>query len=176
MNLVEFDFRYDWAYLVLNALKSGFEVLRKKSGDDLWFDGIWQNENAETIYGIAYVLSQAYILGVVEDVNKMRVDKGKEKLSKLVCYSDDPQRLQNGVSRISLINSLANYYKHHDEWAKWPSNSTTQTLTNVGIFESTEFPCCYATTLLWDKEDLENLENLLLIISKWRKYIISKYL
>ncbi len=176
MKLIDFDFRYDWASLTLHALKLGFESLRKRTDDDAWFDGIWQRENAEAIYGVVFVVSQTYIVGVVEDVNKIRVNKGQERFSKISCYSDDPLHLQNGISRILLINSIANYFKHHDEWERWPTNPTTQTLAKVGILENTEFPCCSAITLLCEQSDLENPENLLRIISEWRKHILSKYL
>jgi hypothetical protein len=176
MELIDIDFRYDWTSLTLNALETGFESLRKRNEEYSWFDGIWQKENAEAIFGVAFVVSQAYILGVVEDVNKNCADRGKMKLSKMAYYSDDPLPLQNGVSRILLINSIANYYKHHDEWGIWPTNPTTQTLANVGILENTEFPCCVAATLLCKQDGFENLENFLLLISEWRKYILFKYI
>jgi hypothetical protein len=175
MNLHEVDFRYDWVSLTLHALKTGFESVREKAGENEWFDGLWQLEHVESILGIVFVAVQAYILGTVEDVNKIRESNGKGKKGKIEYYSDDDEPLPSGVSRILLINSIANYYKHHDEWDTWPTNLTVRTLAGVGITESTEFPCYEAAKNLWDENDIENLGNLLSIISEWRKYILSKY-
>jgi hypothetical protein len=108
-------------------------------------------------------------------VNKIRESNGKSKKGKIEYYSDDPNPLPSGVSRILLINSIANYYKHHDEWDTWPTNLTGTTLAIVGINESTEFPCYEVAKTLWDESDIENLDNLTLIISEWREYILSKY-
>ena len=175
MNAYEFDFRYDWVSVTLYALKSAIDSVLKKGEDEPWFDGLWQMEHAESILGISYVAAQAYIVGAVEDVNRVRDSVGKNRLDKIYYYSDDPQPLPNGVSRILLINSLANYYKHHDEWDKWPTNFTTKTLADVGIVEGVEFPCCEASTKLGNEKQSDTLMNLLSIISEWRKHILSKY-
>jgi hypothetical protein len=175
MNWREFDFRHDWISLTLHALKSGFEIIRERAKEETWFDGIWQLEHRENIVGIAFVAAQAYMLGTVEDINKIRAGKGNPPVGKINCYSDDPNPLPSGRSRILLINAIANYYKHHDEWDAWPTNLTVNTLADVGIVENTEFPCYEAATKLWDADDTENLENLLSIITEWREHIISTY-
>ncbi len=79
------------------------------------------------------------------------------------------------MSRISLINSAANYYKHHDEWDEWPTNGTTRILRDAGILETTDFPLYEVVKRLLQKGEYDNLENLLAIISAWREYILSKY-
>lgn len=175
MHTSEIDFRFDWVATTIHALESGFANIREKEDAELWFDGIWQLEHADNILGIAFVAAQAYILGTVEDVNTIREDAGKKRMDKIDYYSDVPELLSSEASQILLINSIANYYKHHDEWDKWPTNFTGKTLAQVGIVESTEFPCYVAATKLWNENELENLENLLMIISKWREYILSKY-
>src|SRR2546421_13036673 len=121
MNWREIDFRYDWVSLTLHALKSGFESIKETEKREPWFDGLWQLEHAESIFGVAFVAAQAYILGTVEDINHIREGKGMARLKKINYYFDDPVTLSNGASRILLINSMANYYKHHDEWGNtWP--------------------------------------------------------
>jgi hypothetical protein len=172
----EWDFRHDWVSVTLDALETGFARIQEMGEELDWFDGLWQLEHAESIMGIAFVTAQAYILGAVEDVNDIREGSGKTKLRKIEYYSDDPNPLSNGVSRILLINSIANYYKHHDEWGKtWKENATTKNLSQIGIVETTEFPCHVAATELWGDKGCENLENLLTIISEWREHILSKY-
>jgi len=175
MHTAEIDFRYDWVSLTFHALESGFTSIRKKADAEPWFDGLWQLEHAEAILGIAFVVAQTYILGTVDDLNEIRKSEGKSQMDKVNCYSDSPKKLPSGVSPILLINSIANYYKHHDEWDRWPTNLTGETLCNVGIGEGTEFPCYVAATKLWAEKKIDNLKNLLTLISEWRKYILSKY-
>ncbi len=84
MHLYEIDFRYDWVSVILHSLNSGFEAIRNKAEQQPWFDGIWQMENAESIFGLAFVAAQTYILGSVEDVNKIRESAGKERIEKTI--------------------------------------------------------------------------------------------
>ena len=136
---------------------------------------MWQIEHAESILGVAFIVTQTYILGTVEDLNKIRESNGKNPLGKVDIYSDAPQRLSNNVSSVLLINSIANYYKHHDDCDVWPTNLTGEILNNVGIGKDTKFPCYVAATKLWDKNDVGNLKSLLKIISDWREYVLAKY-
>jgi hypothetical protein len=175
MHASEFDFRYDWISVTLDALESGFKVVQEKADMEPWFDGLWQMEHAESILGVAFVVAQAYILGTVEDLNKIRESDGKTSLGKIDIYSDAPQLLSNNLSSVLLVNSIANFYKHHDEWNVWPTNLTGEVLASVGIGKDTEFPCYVAATNLWDENEIGNLKTLLNIISKWREYILSKY-
>ena len=118
---------------------------------------------------------QTYILGTVQDINAIRKYLGKLPIDKIKCYAEGIKPLPDGTSRIILINCIANYYKHHDEWDTWPTNSTTKILSAVGITNKTEFPCYKAAITLWDERECEKLGNLLSIISEWRKYILSKH-
>jgi hypothetical protein len=175
-NWKEVDYRHDWVSLTLNALKTGFSSIKEMGEEMPWFDGLWQLEHAESIFGIAFITAQTYILGTVEDINSIRKSSGKSEISKINYYDDDKFPLPGGISRILLINAIANYYKHHDEWGKtWKKNLTTLTLYDVGIDESTEFPCYEVAAMLPNGKATEDLENLLTIISEWREYILTKY-
>lgn len=140
-----------------------------------WFDGLSQLEYSETVFGIAFVLAQTYITGTVTDINELREHRGEKPIDKIICYSSSLWYLSNEISPILLINSIANYFKHYDEWDIWPANLTVKTLHRVGIGEDTEFPCYVAATKLWNENEIENLHNLLTIISEWRKHVLLKY-
>lgn len=175
-NWKEIDYRHDWVSLTLNALKTGFASIKEMADEMPWFDGLWQLEHAESIFGIAFITAQTYILGTVEDINDIRKSASKSEIGKIDYYKDDKCPLSNGVSRILLINAIANYYKHHDEWENpWKKNSTVQTLNDVGISESTEFPCNEVAAILSNGKTTDDLDNLLTIISEWREYILTKY-
>jgi hypothetical protein len=172
----EIDYRYDWVSLILDALESGFTKIQEMEKEIEWFDAGFQVEHAESLFGIAFITAQTYILGVVEDVNDIRESNGKNKIKKIDYYKDDHNPLSSGVSRILLINTIANYYKHQDEWEKpWTENSTVETLSEVNITENTEFPCTKMAEILFGENKMWKFENLLQLISGWRAYIISKY-
>lgn len=173
--LTDLDYRYDWVATTLNGLESAFSRIQEYADENPWFDGLWQLEYYEPVFGIAFVLAQTYIVGTVADINKSRGFRKEKSINKLVCYSDSLLDLPGGTSPILLINSIANYFKHYEEWDKWPSNPTTETLHRVGIGEDTEFPCYVAATILWNEDEIGNLHNLLTIISKWRKHVVLKY-
>ena len=132
-------------------------------------------EYVETVFGIAFVLAQTYITGTVADINKLRELRGEKSVDKIHCYSDSLWYLPDDTSPILLINSIANYFKHYEEWDKWPENWTVETLHRVGIGENTEFPCYVAATKLWNENEIKNLHHLLTIISEWRKHVLLKY-
>ena len=175
MNVHEIDFRYSWTSSIFQSLEAGFSAIREIEKEDEWFDAGWQLEHIESLLGIAFVSAQTYILGTVQDINAIRKYSGKLPLDKIKYYAEDMKPLPDGTSRIILIDSIANYYKHHDEWGTWPTNSTTKTLSAVGIMNKIEFSCYKAAITLWDERECEKLGNLLSIISEWRKYILSKY-
>ena len=119
----EFDFRCDWVSLTLSALKTGFIRIKEMGDETPWFDVLWQLEQADNIFGIAFVTAQTYILGTVEDINSIRKVANKSEISKINYYDDDKSPLPSGASRIQLINAIANYYKHRDEWGEiWKKN------------------------------------------------------
>jgi len=171
----EINFRYGWLSTILEALETGFVSVSDMQKDIPWFDGGWEMEYAESIYGIVFVSAQTYILGTTQDINKIRKITGKKALNKIVYYSDDCQPWCNQVSRIRLINSIANYYKHQDEWVEWPTNHTTKDLAEIGIVENTDFPCYEAALKLWQENDIGKLQNLSQIVSNWRTHILSQY-
>jgi hypothetical protein len=119
-------------------------------------DGLEAREHAELFLGLGFVAFQTYALGTWTDLNRIRQAAGKRPVDKLVCYKTDPILVnQNGPTRIELINAVANYFKHHDEWPReWPEKRDTIitptiiTLKTVGITQKSEFPCIDAACML----------------------------
>ena len=177
MNLLtEIDFRYDWVSATLNGLESAFSRIQEEASANPGFDGLWQLEYSETVFGIAFVLAQTYITGTVANINELHEHRGEKPIDKLDCYSDSLWYLPDETSPIILINSIANYFKHHEEWDKWPANNqTVKSLHRFGIGENIEFPCHVAASKLWNENEIFNLHNLLTIISEWRKHVLLKY-
>ncbi|MCK4824034.1 hypothetical protein KA005_50240, partial [bacterium] len=80
------------------------------------------------------------------------------------------------TSTIMLISSIANYYKHHDEWGDtWPNNCTTTALADVGIDSNTEFPCYQAAATLFEEDHVWQFGRLREMIADWRQHVLSTY-
>ncbi len=165
----EIDFRYSWLSTTLAALKAGFDLIEKIDDEGS------QIEEYEHLLGITFIALQTYISGVYTDLNEISQSNNKSRIKdKLKLYSDDNEPISEGLSRISLINSAANYYKHHDEWDVWGeghSKGTVESLQKFGINENTDYPCCDTYSFLMG--DDTNLEKLLHFVSDWRKYIMT---
>jgi hypothetical protein len=143
-------------------------------------------EEAEPLLGLGFVAFQTYALGTVSDLNQIRRDGGKPTLKDYDCYAHDPVKVKCVVTRLELIHSAANYFKHHDQWPEpWPTSITAKTkmehliaknvntLRLVGITEKTEFPCIDAVDLLcgtsWELIVLHQ------IVQEWRVHIFANF-
>lgn len=156
---------------VEDILMAGLNKLVERNENEPWFDGLWLNEYGEVLFGSLLVACQAYCVGCLNDINKIREDFGLKALSKIEAYRDHSSS-RNNFSAIELINAAANYFKHRDEWgALWPNNLTSQTLATYSITSQNEFPL---------KEVQEIIENelgyskLCFLLSEWRKELIKK--
>jgi len=172
----EFDTRIDPLHDVIVGINAGLASIQERLDTVEWFDGIFAREHAEPLFGLGFVAAQTYALGTVSDLNSIMMSRLKPKLEKLHCYAHDTVVLKGGVTRIQLINASANYFKHHDEWARWPTGSErgandTKILGSVGITEKTEFPCINVVDILcgtnWE------LILLLRILKEWRAHLFS---
>ncbi len=168
------DFRIQWVTTVLNSLEE--TVLSFSDFGDADGDGFFPIEQSEAILGISFVVAQIYILGITEDLNDVRISSGKNTLSKIEYYKDYNLQRDKIVSPIEIINSIANYFKHHDEWGdEWPKNYTAENLAFVGINEKTDFPCNRIAEKLLGESNSWNVGLLLPIITSWRKVMFTKY-
>jgi hypothetical protein len=129
------------------------------------FDGITAMEYAEYLYGAALVACQAYATAKVGDINKIRESQGLKPLRKLFVYRNGESESQQ-FHQIELINSLANLFKHKDEWSSWPVNETTKRLHHFGIDEKTEFPLHTGTKHITGNTD--DLRVICAILEDWR--------
>jgi hypothetical protein len=174
----EIDWRIELLQDVIIGINTGLAAIQERLDTEEWFDGIHAREHAEPLFGLVFVAAQTYAIGTVSDLNSVRMSRRKPKKEKLYCYACDTVSLKGGVTRIQLINASANYFKHHDEWSRWPTRGKgaydTKTLGRVGIDEKTEFPCIDAIELLcgsnWD------LIALYQILKEWRAHLFGTLL
>jgi len=174
----EIDWRISPTRGIFRALSSGLKEVKQLLADaqeDYQINYCF--EQTENILGIAFVTAQTYITGTLSDVNDI-ANNGKKvnKDQLLKGYSD---KLENSdMTKIELCDAIANYFKHHDEWANWSpterNRKTISVLIAAGIKETDEYPCDKAASLLWSNND-EDLEPLLDLLTKWREATIRHY-
>lgn len=129
-------------------------------------DGITAKEYAEYFHGAVLVACQAYAIGTVSDVNEINGTKYK----KIDLYK---HKIMSGqvYTYVELINSLANYFKHNEEWSSWPNNETTNVLRHYGINESTTFPLQTGIeVIIGESTDLRGLCE---VLEDWRFSLLN---
>lgn len=169
----EVDYRVDWMRDLFMSLNHGFSTIQEKLNTIEYFDGLFAQEQAETVFGIAFVTAQTYITGTISDMNEVNNNSGLTKTDMLNIGSPS---ITNNISKVFLINTIANYYKHHEEWSGWQIEShnrrTIQTLNQLGFNEHTLYPCHEAAQVIWPTEVLCELNYLLDVLVDWRKNLL----
>jgi hypothetical protein len=165
MHFKQADYRSTALTIFCTSSTNAIDELIKFSKAGL-LDGITAMEYAEYFYGAVLVACQAYATGTVSDINESQNTNYK----KLVLYKYMETKYHE-YSYIELINVLANYFKHNEEWDKWPVNETTKTLRYFGINENTEFPLRFGIKeLVGESEDLRDLCS---ILENWRWSLLN---
>jgi hypothetical protein len=171
MNIHAIDWRIEPLHGVVVGIEAALTAIREHVEEG--GDGVTALDHAETLFGLGFVAAQAYILGTWTDLNRIRGSSARAPVTKSDCYASDSIKVQAGITRIHVINAVANYFKHHDEWTAWPKNETARIFTAVGITEDTEHPCIHAAELLcgpaW------RLIVLHQIVKEWREHVIRTF-
>ena len=174
MHFREMDMRIGPLHDVIVGIDAGLAAIHDRLDAEEGFDGISAREHVEPLFGLGFVAAQSYALGTVSDLNSVRKSREKPEKKKWDCYACDTIVLKGGVTRIQLINASANYFKHHDEWARWPTGDDpgardTKVLASAGITENTGFPCINTVDLLcgtsWELIVLHQ------ILGEWRAHL-----
>ena len=133
-------------------------------------------DHTENLLGIAFIVAQTYIVGVVSET--LRIVKPTLKPTKESLLRDYSDQISGSSStQMELCNAIANYFKHHDEWANWSvpgrHRRTVAVLVSVGIQEDEAFPCAKAAEILSINSADAGLEPLLTLITQWRQIVIQ---
>lgn len=160
------DYRRDSLSTIVIGLKAALDEVDEKLHTISWYDGLWAQEEAEPIFGIAYIAMQNYInksIADYESVYNLGVPKYRY-------YQLNNVKLNLGRTAIEMIVALANYAKHEEE-GKLHSN-TMLVLDDLGFIhlkpDITESPLFKGIELIsyeWD------LSKMLEIVLAWREQI-----
>ncbi len=158
---------------LFKSLNQGFSIIQSKLNQGGYFDGAFAQDQAETVFGIAFVSAQTYITGTVSDMLEIGGDSAPSKKEMLALGSTKVGTL----SKVEVINTIANYYKHHEEWSNWSlegqKKRTIIALNSFGITENTDYPCHKAAQLIWSSEVLCELNEMHKVLIEWRKNLLQ---
>ena len=113
MNMREIDWRQGSVREILSALSQGLCANSQAFDDGRDVDDAIEYE--DDLCGIAFVTAQAYITRVVADVNHLRGAHSPINKHEMV-KSGNPIVADTKLTRMQLCDTMANYYKHRDEW------------------------------------------------------------
>lgn len=164
MHINEIDFRSTPLRILCTTSTNAISELLNfaKSGV---VDGLTAKEYVQYLLGAVLVACQAYAVGTVMDINAIRNVYDRKSVSKIQLYKSDCAP-NNPYGFVLLINALANFFKHNEEWLSWPENETTKTLRHYGIDENTEFPLSEGVSIILGESS--DLRGLCEVLEGWR--------
>ena len=123
------DARIEVLRLAITGLENSISVLQTKFNENDWYDGFWLLEESEPIYGLAFIAIQNYI-------NSSIYDKFESLENQYMIYKRDDKIENSGRTKIELIVSIANYFKHRDHPSDLKGN-TAKILTDLNLMSDT---------------------------------------
>lgn len=175
MNIYEIDWRYSPTKEILNAISIALVKIKKEVLPEDVDEAL---EQLESFLGVGFIVAQTYIEGSVADISKLTKTKPNKK-NLLKNFNDSISG--TAITKMQLCDAVANYFKHHDGWANdWTLISdgrikpTVDTLGEVGITQTTTYPCQEAAKTLWSV-NTPDLEVLLSMLVEWRGKAVAAY-
>ena len=165
MHMREMDFRSNPLRVLCTASTNAISELIDFCKEGI-MDGITAKEYAEYFHGAVLVACQAYAVGTVSDINEIQGSNDK----KIDLYKYKVAQGQE-YTFVELINSLANLFKHNEEWLAWPTNETTKVLQYYGINEATEFPLHDGVQIIIGES--ADLRGLCRVLEDWRFSLLN---
>ncbi|RZJ76283.1 MAG: hypothetical protein EOO45_02840 [Flavobacterium sp.] len=159
------SFRENYLERVLQKMDELMDSHKKMYDEAEWYDSTFFFEDAEETLGFVFVACQVFILGTIADCadrSEMPIPtKAKEKAMK-----NAPQ-FNGARTKIELINSVANYYKHKDEGT--PLGETKKILDCYKLLDD-EFPISEAFRIITVDEKIDSLAKFLY---DWRNHMFN---
>jgi hypothetical protein len=162
------DYRANSLNQIINGLDAALNELNIKLDKFTWYDGVWFREEAEPIYGLAFVAFQIYINGTIKDL-------ANSSANKYEYYRLHPNFENYSRSKVELIIALANYCKHRDDDGPLRPG-THELLDSYGLNASKEAdiidssPIFDGLTLLSENWDLSEIIS---ILKDWRTNLLK---
>lgn len=160
------------------------------SGIQDYLDAVIDDETflIENLLGIAFVICQHYITFIISNVKRMHDMASRSSTSLTTTSENKKDILRFGehidgseFTKVQLIDALANYFKHQDEWKgaweklKGKQKDTASILQSAGVkqFSTGQFRDG-ARTL--GNETYSNFAPVLSVLKDWGDNVMADYL
>lgn len=161
------DYRSESLTQILTGLNSALNILNNQLETLEWYDVLFYREEAEPIWGLAFIAFQNYINGSIFDLHKKVSEKTKY-------YNIEPNYRNFNRSNIELIIGLANFIKHKDD-EKPLHNGTQEILIAFNLpykKDSENSPIFEGLTILSEKWDIFDVYE---SVKDWRTKLFEEY-
>jgi len=148
----------------------------------------YEVEIIENLLGTSFIACQTYITGIVSRIVSLHKYHNGQKPNKLtttgnkkldiLSFGDKPKNIK--YTKVQLIDSFANYFKHRDEWnynwdkATGKSTHTIKIIKSVGLKSGSSGNLRTAAKSLGNSE-FKNIEIFYDIIYNWCKNLYDDY-
>lgn len=161
------DYRSESLTQIVNGLDSALNILNNQLETIEWYDAVFYREEAEPIWGLAFIAFQNYINGSIFDLYKKASEKTKY-------YNIEPNYRNFNRSNIELIIGLANFIKHKDD-EKPLHDGTKKILIDFNLpyqNDSENSPIFGGLTILSEKWDIFEVYK---SVKDWRTKLFEEY-
>lgn len=197
LSLIRGVFEYGYLERILfpigKAIKNCEDIIdgTLSSNNEDYIDSVtdYEVEIIENLLGTAFVACQTYITGMVSRIIALHkyhhILKGQNKLmttgntkSDILSFGDNLDNKK--CTKVQLIDSLANYFKHRDEWSfNWDttnekSKQTIKIIKLAGAESANTGNLRKAAEFLGNK-DYVNTEVFNIIMNDWCKNLYKAY-
>jgi hypothetical protein len=159
------DFNLDLLKQVIHIIDQHLAVVSEKATQEDDPDMFGYFDSAEHITGLGFVACQTYMSSVY---GYLRIEK-KNALSTGPFHS-------SGQTKVQIINSAANYWKHNSEWSLGKSEKQRkvieETFDSVGFPVNTDYPLCGVLTEIVSPE-YAAFEPIIATLESWRDELIK---
>lgn len=160
------DFRKDCLEYIIEGISESLELLKQRTKNDPNYDGLFYFEDTEQVLGLAFVAFQSYINGSIYDLYHDLSQK--EKYYKISHVIEKHNR-----TKIELVISISNYFKHKDDNAL--HQATEKTLRAFNLIDDSNpirSPVVDSLEILTNKYELKEI---LEILFDWRKILFTEF-
>lgn len=177
----------------IGTAKARLQQMEKKWDGSPETEPPWDEQGQiEHLLGLGFVAAQVYVTQIADSCSSLHDTYKSAHGSELLGHNgsrdsvmtrSNPMIAGTNVTSVFAVDTIANYYKHRDEWRKdWQQESlnkwsrgTIETLATLGFGENSAWVLLHAFKLIVGHDRYEGLMELGLILERWKDDLLTTY-
>jgi hypothetical protein len=162
----KFDFRKTCLEFIIDGISESLRLLKQRIQNDPNYDGLFYFEDAEQVLGLAFIAFQSYINGSIYDLYN-------DLSNKEIFYKIVPKMEKSNRTKIELVISVANYFKHKDDSRL--HSATEKTLRDFNLIDDSnpiKSPVIDALDILTLNYEIKEISE---IVFDWRETLFNQF-